>query len=81
MDDIAAARREVPRLTDDELAEISRRRPGARASLACEGMVLTQEEEALFRQMDEERLPAEERAARIIEFCRARRRAKAPAAK
>ena len=36
------------RLTDSELAEIKRRRPGVRASLACEGMVLTAEEEALF---------------------------------
>lgn len=31
------------RLTDSELAEIRRRRPGVRASLACEGMYLTAE--------------------------------------
>jgi hypothetical protein len=67
------------RLTDSELAEIRRRRPGVRASLACEGMYLTAEEEALFEQMDRERLTADERAARIIEFGRAKRRNKAPA--
>ena len=43
---------EPRRLTDEELAEIRRRRPGVRASLACEGMYLTAEEEALFEQMD-----------------------------
>jgi len=42
------------RLTDSELAEIKRRRPGVRASLACSGMYLTAEEEALFEQMDAE---------------------------
>ena len=47
---------EPRRLTDEELAEIRRRRPGVRASLACEGMYLTAEEEALFEQMDKERL-------------------------
>jgi hypothetical protein len=67
------------RLTDSELAEIRRRRPGVRVSLACEGMYLTAEEEALFEQMDRERLTADERAARIIEFGRAKRRKKAPA--
>ena len=50
-----------------------------RASLACEGVYLTAEEEALFEQMDRERLTADERAARIIEFGRAQRRKKAPA--
>lgn len=60
------------RLTDAELAEIRRRRPGVRVSLACEGLYLTPEEEALFEQMDRERLTADERAARIVEFSRAR---------
>ncbi|HMK88705.1 MAG TPA: hypothetical protein VK446_03610 [Methylocystis sp.] len=64
-----------PDLSDAEIAEIRRRRPGVRASLACEGMVLTQEEEALFEQMDAERLTADESAQRILEFHRARRRA------
>jgi hypothetical protein len=67
------------RLTDAELAEIRRRRPGVRASLACEGMYLTAEEEALFRQMDSERLTPDERAKRITQFSRAKRRAKVPA--
>jgi hypothetical protein len=67
------------RLTDAELAEIRRRRPGVRASLACEGMYLTAEEEALFDQMEQERLTPEERATRITEFSRARRRQKTPA--
>ena len=67
------------RLTDTELAEIRRRRPGVRVSLACEDMYLTAEEEALFEQMDRERLTADERAARIIQFGRAKRRKKAPA--
>jgi hypothetical protein len=68
----------MPRsLTDAELAEIRRRRPGVRASLACEGMYLTAEEEALFDQMDRERLTPDESAQRIIEFSRAKRRQKA----
>jgi hypothetical protein len=65
------------RLTDTELAEIRRRRSGVRASLACEGMYLTAEEEALFEQMDRERLTPDECARRIIEFSRAKRRQKA----
>ena len=59
------------RLTDAELAEIRRRRPGVRASLACEGMHLTAEEEALFDEMDKERLAPDECAERIIQFSRA----------
>jgi hypothetical protein len=65
------------RLTDSELAEIRRRRSGVRASLACEGLYLTAEEEALFEQMDRERLTADQRAARIVQFSRAKRRKKA----
>jgi hypothetical protein len=67
----------MPRLTDAELAKIRRRRPGVRASLACEGMHLTPEEEALFDQMDRERLSPDEAAQRIREFMRAKRRQKA----
>ena len=52
-----------PQLTDAEIAEIRRRRPGVRASLACEGMFLTAEEEALFEQMDRERLPPDQPSA------------------
>jgi len=61
------------RLTDAELAEILRRRPGVRASLACEGMVLTTEEEALFEQFDRERLTMREREARLLAWSRIRR--------
>jgi hypothetical protein len=64
------------RLTDEEFAEIRRRRPGARASLACEGLYLSPEEEALFEQMDKERLTGDQRAVRIDEFFRAKRRKK-----
>jgi len=69
--------RDKGRLTKAEVAEIRRRRPGVRASLACEGLHLTAEEEALFEEMDRERLSADERAARIVEFNRAKRRKKA----
>ena len=67
------------KLTAGEMAEIRRRRPGVRASLACEGMALAADEEALFEQMDRDRLPADERAARIRQFSRAKRRKDAPA--
>lgn len=66
-------------LTDSELAEIRRRRPGALASLACEGMFLTAEEGALVAQMDADRLPRAARTARIIEFVRAKQGARQPA--
>jgi hypothetical protein len=65
------------RLTDSELAEIRRRRPGVRASLACSGMYLTAEEEALFEQMDQKRLTPDEAAQRIVQYSRAKRRQKA----
>lgn len=60
----------TPQITDTELAEIQRRRPAVRASLACEGMFLSEDEEALFRQMDAERLTPDECAARITQFHR-----------
>ena len=68
------------KLSDAELAEIRRRRPGVRASLACEGIYLTAEEEALFEQFDNERLTPDQRTERIVAFMRAQRLAKAPAA-
>jgi hypothetical protein len=67
----------MPRLTDAEIAEIRRRRPGVRASLACEGIYLTPEEEAMFDQMERERLSPDERAKRITQMNRAKRRKKA----
>lgn len=59
----------MKRLTDSELADTQRNLAEARASLACEGMFLTDEEEALFRQFEADRLPHEERRRRILEFC------------
>jgi hypothetical protein len=67
----------MPRLTDSEIAEIRRRRPGVRASLACEGIYLTPEEEAMFDQMERERLSPDERAKRITQMNGAKRRKKA----
>jgi hypothetical protein len=61
------------RLNDTEIAELRRRRPGVRASLACEGLHLTADEEALFAQFDREQLSMEEREARLIAWNRARR--------
>jgi hypothetical protein len=61
------------RLNDTDIAELRRRRPGVRASLACEGLHLTAEEEALFEQFDREQLPMEDREARLIAWSRARR--------
>jgi hypothetical protein len=70
------------RLNDIEVAELRRRRPSVRASLACENLHLTADEEALFEQFDRERLSMEEREARLIAWDRARRMsAKSHAAK
>ncbi len=60
-------------LTDSEVERIRRRRAAVRASLACEGIYLTEEEEKLFDRMDEERLTPDERAERIRQFCRSKR--------
>jgi hypothetical protein len=78
MDDINPRRatKLTHRLSDAEIAEIRRRRPGVRASFACEAIQFTAEDEALFEQMDRERLTADERAQRIIEISRAKRRQK-----
>jgi len=65
----------TPRLPKSDAAALA----CVRASLACEDMYLTAEEEALFEQMDKERLTPDQSARRIIEFSRARRRQKAPA--
>ena len=67
-------------LTPEDVSERRRRRAAARASLACEGLFLTEEEEALLDQFDRERLPSEERHARILAYCHARDAAKTAAA-
>jgi hypothetical protein len=61
------------RLNETEVADPHCRRPGARASLACETLHVTAAEEALFEQSDHERLTMEEREARLIAWTRARR--------
>jgi hypothetical protein len=66
----------MPRLSDAEIEAIRRRRPGVRASLACEGLYLTPEEEAMFDQMEQERLTPDERAKRITEMFRTKRKKK-----
>jgi len=58
------------KLTDEQLAEIQRNRPGVCASLACEGIVLSAEVEALFDEMDRDRLGSDDRATRILRYCR-----------
>ena len=43
------------KLTDDQVAAFRRNRPAVRASLACEGIYLTEDEETLFEEMDRDR--------------------------
>jgi len=71
---------EVHRLTDAEIEEIRSLRPGVRASLACEGLHLTDEEEALFEQFDRECLTPDQRRDRLLAYSRAQRSTKARAA-
>lgn len=61
-------------MTDVELAEFQRRRSEMRASLACEGMYLTDEEEALFDSMARDRLSEEQMVARMLDYNRAKNR-------
>ncbi len=62
----------VERLNDAEVDAIRSRRPSVRASLACEGLVLTDEEEALLDEMEDEGLTQEQRDQRVLAFIRAR---------
>ncbi len=66
---------EPQRLNPTEIAEVRRRRPAVRALLACEGLRLTAEEEALFEQFDQQHLTMQDREARLIAWSRARRAA------
>ena len=59
-------------LTDEEVARIRGRRAGVRASLACSGLFLTEEEERLLDEMEERKLTLAQRDARVMEFFRAR---------
>ena len=56
----------MKRLTDDELKAAKKGLAEAKASLACEGMYLTPEQEAMFRRFEDERLPHEERRRQIV---------------
>jgi hypothetical protein len=67
-------------LTDAELAAAKYNFAQAKASLACENMHLTAEEEALFKRFEDERLPYEDCRRQLIAFSRSQRRAKAHAA-
>ena len=69
---IAGQKKTMPALrllNDTELAAAKFNLKGAKASLACEGMYLTPEENALFARFEAERLPHEERRRQILEFC------------
>jgi len=67
-------------LSEAEIAEIRRRRPGVRASPACEGFHLTADEEALFEQFDRQGLTPDQRRDQLLAYSRARRWDKAHAA-
>jgi len=67
-------------LTDQELAAAKHNFAEAKASLACEGIYLTAEEEALFKTFEAERLPHDERRRQLIAYSRAQRAKKAHAA-
>jgi hypothetical protein len=56
------------RLTDAEMAELPSLQAQADASLACEGMYLSDGEMALEVMLNEERIPPSERIPYTIEF-------------
>lgn len=60
-------------LTDDELEAAKRNLAEAKASLACEGIYLSSEEDALFKRFEDERLPHDERRRQLIVFSRRKR--------
>jgi hypothetical protein len=68
------------KLTDAELTAARHNFEEAEASLACEGIYLTSEEEALFNSFEARRLSHDECRQKLIEFYRAKQREKAPAA-
>ncbi len=58
-------------MTDKELAVARARRAGARATLACEGIYFTAEEEALFDHMEAKRMTHPQREAFLLDYIRA----------
>jgi hypothetical protein len=67
-------------LKDAELAAAEYNFAQAKASLACEGIHLTTEEEALFKCFQKQRLPHDECRRQLITFSRAKHNAKVNAA-
>ena len=63
----------APSLTEEQVAEIRRRRPGVRASLAIEGLCLTAQEERMLDQFEAERLTPEQRRERVRAYGRSLR--------
>lgn len=68
------------KMTAKQAAEAIRRRKYAEASLACEGISLTEDEKRLFQSMEVAKLPHEERLRRIREYFRSSRKPSADAA-
>jgi hypothetical protein len=63
----------TPPLTEEQVAEIRRRRPGVRASLAIEGLYLTTYEEHMLDQFEAEGLTPEQRRERVRAYGRSLR--------
>jgi hypothetical protein len=63
----------APHLTEAQVAEIRRRRPGVRASLAIEDLYLTAHEERMLDQFEAERLTPEQRRERVRAYGRSLR--------
>jgi hypothetical protein len=63
----------APHLTEEQVAEIRRRRPGVRASLAIEDLYLTADEERMLDQFEAERLTPEQRRERVRAYGRSLR--------
>jgi hypothetical protein len=61
------------RLTDAELETTKRNAAKATATLAVEGIHLTPDETTFMNQLIAERLPAEERRRRLLDYSRHRR--------
>ena len=61
-------------LTAAELAAARYNLAEAKASLACENIYLTAEEDALFARFEAERLPHDECRRQILNYCQAKRR-------
>lgn len=64
---------QAPRLAEEQVAEIRRRRPGVRASLAIEGLRLNADEERMLDQFEAERLTPEQRRERVRAYGRSLR--------